>query len=135
MIAQLGHGWKVEKSAERLTSFAGMPLLTELAQRSKLIKDLDGVPGLWERMGRYRTSDYVMSLALTLVAGGEGLEDTRLLRGDAGLQGWLWKDLPAPNSLGDFLRRFGHMELGRLGRVNARQVRRLLSQGSSGRLP
>ena len=134
MIAQLGHGWKVEKSTERLTSFAGLPLLTELAHRSKLVKDLDAVPGLWERLGRYRTSDYVLSLALTLIAGGEGLEDTRLLREDAGLQGWLWKDLPAPNSLGDFLRRFGQMTLSRLGRVNARQVRRLLARGGHGRL-
>lgn len=134
MIAQLGHGWKVEKSAERITSFAGMPLLTELAHRSKLVKDLDGLPGLWERTGRYRTSDYVLSLGLTLIAGGEGLEDTRLLREDAGLQGWLWKDLPAPNRLGDFLRRFGQRTLSRLGRVNAKQVRRLLSRGGHGRV-
>ncbi len=134
MIAQLGHGWKVEKSTERITSFAGLPLLTELAHRSKLVKDLDDLPGLWERVGRYRTSDYVLSLALTLIAGGEGLEDTRLLREDGGLQGWLWKDLPAPNSQGDFLRRFGHMALARLGRVNARQVRRLLARGGHKRL-
>lgn len=134
MIAQLGHGWKVEKSAERITSFAGLPLLTELAHRSKLVKDLDALPGLWERAGRYRTSDYVLSLALTLIAGGEGLEDTRLLREDAGLQGWLWKDLPAPNSQGDFLRRFGRMTLSRLGRVNGRQVRRLLARGGHGQL-
>lgn len=134
MIAQLGHGWKVEKSTERITSFAGLPLLTELAHRSKLVKDLDELPGLWERLGRYRTSDYVLSLALTMIAGGEGLEDTRLLREDGGLQGWLWKDLPAPNSQGDFLRRFGHMALSRLGRVNARQVRRLLARGGHKRL-
>ena len=134
MIAQLGHGWKVEKSTERLTSFAGLPLLTELAHRSKLVKDLDGLPGLWERAGRYRTSDYVLGLALTLIAGGEGLEDTRLLREDAGLSGWLWNDLPAPNSLGDFLRRFEQRTLCRLGRVNARQVRRLLSRGGHGHL-
>lgn len=134
MIAQLGHGWKVEKTTERITSFAGVPLLTELAHRSKLVEDLDELPGLWERLGRYRTSDYVLSLALTLIAGGEGLEDTRLLREDGGLQGWLWKDLPAPNSQGDFLRRFGHMALARLGRVNVRQVRRLLARGDHKRL-
>ncbi|MEK7389602.1 MAG: IS1380 family transposase [Elusimicrobiota bacterium] len=128
MIAQLGHVWKVEKSTERMTSFAGLPLLTELAHRSKLIRELDAVPGIWERQGKYGTSDYVMSLALTLIAGGESLEDTRLLREDGGLQGWLWKDLPAPNSLGDFLRRHGHRTISRLGRVNARQVRRLLAR-------
>jgi len=134
MIAELGHGWKVEKCRERITSFAGIPLLSELAHRGKLISDLDKVSGLWERAGRYRTSDYVMSLALTLIAGGEGLEDTRLLREDSGLQGWLWKDMPAPNSLGDFLRRFGQRALSRMGRVNARQVRRLLAQRRDARL-
>jgi len=134
MIAQLGQGWKVEKSTERLTSFAGLPLLTELAHRTKLVQDLDALPGLWEREGRYRTSDYILSLALTLIAGGEGLEDTRLLREDAGLQGWLWEALPAPNSQGDFLRRFMPMTLARLGRVNARQVRRLLARSGHGRL-
>jgi hypothetical protein len=134
MIAQLGAGWKVEKSTEKMTSFAGLPLLTELAHRSKLIRDLDAVPGIWERQGKYRTSDYVMSLALTLIAGGESLEDTRLLRDDGGLQGWLWENLPAPNSLGDFLRRHGHRTISRLGRVNARQVRRLLSTKRHGYL-
>ena len=117
-MAQLGHGWKVEKSAERITSFAGLPLLTELAHRSQLIKDLDALPGSWERHGRYATSDYVLSLALTLIAGGEGLEDARL----------------APNSLGDFPRRFGHMTISRLKRVNARQVRRALAQRGPGHL-
>jgi len=88
------------------------------APRSKLIEDLDAVPGLWERHGRYATSDYVMRLALTLIAGGEGLEDARL----------------APNSLGDFPRRFGHMTISRLKRVNARQVRRALAQRGPGHL-
>lgn len=134
MIAQLGHGWKVEKSTNRLTAFAGLPLLTELARQSKLIRDLDTVTGLWEREGKYRTSDYVLGLGLTLIAGGEGLDDTRLLRDDAGLDGWLWENLPAPNSQGEFLRRFGHQTICRMGRVNARQVRRFLAGQSHKRL-
>jgi hypothetical protein len=132
MIAQLVHGWKVEKLTERITSFAGLPLLTELAHRSKLIQDLDAISGIWDRQGKYRTSDYVMSLALTLIAGGKSLEDTRLLREDGGLQGWLWENLPAPNSLGDFLRRHGQRTISRMGRVNARQVRRLLARQRCG---
>ena len=115
-----------------MTSFAGLPLLTELAHRSKLIRDLDSISGIWERQGKYRTSDYVMSLALTLISGGESLEDTRLLREDGGLQGWLWENLPAPNSLGDFLRRHGHRTISRMGRVNARQVRRMLARQRRG---
>jgi hypothetical protein len=56
------------------------------------------------------------------------------LREDGGLQGWLWEKLPAPNSQGDFLRRFGHQTLARMGRVNARQVRRLLARQRRGHL-
>ena len=134
MIAQLGHAWKVEKTSNQLTSFAGLPLLTELAHRSKLVADLDRLAGIWERNGKYRTSDYVLSLALTLITGGEGLDDTRLLKEDGGLQGWLWESLPAPNSQGDFLRRFGRQALCRMGRANARQVRRLLARQRHERL-
>lgn len=130
MIAQLGHGWKVEKSKSKITSFAGLPLLTELAHQTKLVKDLNAMPGVWERTGKYRTSDYVLGLGLTLIAGGEGLDDTRLLRQDGGLDGWLWDDLPAPNSMGEFLRRFRQQTICRMGRVNARQVRRQLARGS-----
>jgi hypothetical protein len=98
MIAQLGHGWKVEKSAEKMTSFAGLPLLTELAHRSKLIRDLDVIAGVWARQGKYRTSDYVMSLALTLIAGGESLEDTRLLREDGGCKAGCGRIFPRPTA-------------------------------------
>jgi hypothetical protein len=134
MIAELGAGWKVEKSNQRLTSFAGLPLLTELAHHSNLVKDLNTVTGLWERSGKYRTSDYVLGLGLTLIHGGEGLDDTRLLGEDAGLRGWLWEDIPAPNSMGEFLRRFNQRTLARMGRINARQARRLLSLERYGEL-
>lgn len=129
MIARKSRRWKVEKTARTVTSFAGLPLLSELAQHTGLTGDLDHIPGLWEREGRYRTSDYVLGLATTLIAGGEGLDDTRLLREDPGIKELVLPAVPAPNSLGDFLRRFDHRGIHRLGGVNARQVRRHLSGG------
>lgn len=134
MIARQSHRLKVEKSKRVVTSFAGLPLLTELAHQTGLIRDLDRLPGLWEREGRFRTSDYVMGLATTLIAGGEGLDDTRLLREDPGVRQLMLPSLPAPNTLGEFLRRFDHRSLRRLGAANAKQVRRLLSRGAYKRL-
>ena len=55
----------------------GIPLLLELAHHLGLTEDIDNLPGLWERQGTYTSSDYVMGAALTLIAGGEGLDDTR----------------------------------------------------------
>ena len=51
MILQNGHRWKVEKSKEVvMTSFAGLPLLTELAHHIGLIAMLDELPGLWNAL-------------------------------------------------------------------------------------
>lgn len=122
MIAQNQHRWKVEKSAVCMTSFAGLPLLTELAHQTGLIKNLDAIPGIWERHGQYSSADYVMGLATTLIAGGEGLDDTRILRSDPGLGKLAFPNLPAANSMGDFLRRFNHRGLHHLGGVVGQQA-------------
>lgn len=119
MIARNLHRLKVEKSSHHLTSYAGLPLLSELAHQSGLIESLDSIPGLWEREGRLKTSDYVLGLALTLIAGGEGLDDTRMLRADPGLRQLVFPGLPAANSLGRFLRRFDHRSLYRLAEAVA----------------
>jgi hypothetical protein len=124
MIAQNRHRLKVEKSSHRLTSFAGLPLLTELAHQTGLIKDLDSTPEIWERHRQYSTSDYVMGLAMTLVAGGESLDDTRILRADPGLEQMAFAHMPAANSAGDFLRRFSHRSLHHLGKIVSRQALR-----------
>jgi hypothetical protein len=122
MIAQNLHSLKVEKSNLTLTSFAGLPLLTELAQHCGVVRLLDALPGLWRRSGIYKTSDYVMALALSLIGGGETLDDIRLLRSDEGLAQLSLPDIPAANSVGDFLRRFGHKTIYRLSEIVTRQA-------------
>jgi len=124
MIAQNLHRLKVEKTSHHLTSFAGLPLLAELAHQTGLIKRLDAIPGLWQRDGRYGTADYVLGLAMTLIAGGEGLDDTRLLRSDPGLSQLTFPAMPAANTFGEFLRRFGHRSLYRLAEAVAEQALR-----------
>ncbi|MFH2202068.1 MAG: IS1380 family transposase [Elusimicrobiota bacterium] len=117
MIAQIGSGLKVEKSSHHLTSFAGLPLLTELAHRTGIVERLESLPGLWKRKREMSSADYILGLALTLIAGGEGLDDIRMLRADAGLRQLSLPGLPAANSLGRFLKRFTHRSLHRLGEI------------------
>ncbi|MFA7008602.1 MAG: IS1380 family transposase [Elusimicrobiales bacterium] len=117
MIARNLHRLKVEKTSASVTSFAGIPLLTELAHSTGTIKRLDAIGGLWRRKSEYRTSDYIIGLAMTLAAGGETLDDTRLLRGDAALCSLALPDLPCANTIGEFLRRFDNRSLYRFSEV------------------
>lgn len=122
MIAQNLHSLKVEKSNLSLTSFAGLPLLAELAHNCGVMRRLDAIPDLWRRAGTYKTSDYVMPLALSLIGGGETLDDLRVLRSDTGLARLSLPDIPAANSAGDFLRRFGHKTVFQLSEIVTRQA-------------
>lgn len=132
MILQNGHRLKVEKSKEViLTSFAGLPLLTELAHHTGLVAALDRLPGLWKRRGTYTSSDYIMGLALTLATGGEGLDDTRVLAGDKGLAQMALPGVPAANSFGEFLRRFTQRSVQRFGDIVSRQASRSLKPGET----
>ncbi len=108
MIRQKPAGFKVKKSDSALTSFAGLPIISDLAHSCGLIKQLNAINGLWKRRGDYSTADHVMSLALTIIAGGERLDDTRLLKNDAAVSELHIASVPASNTAGVFLKRFSH---------------------------
>src|SRR3989339_2042276 len=122
MIARNLHRLKVEKTSANLTPFAGLPLLTELAHSTGTIKRLASISGLWKRRSEYSSSDYILSLAVTLAAGGDTLDDTRLLRGDTALRSLALPALPCANTLGDFLRRFDNRSLYRLSETVTKQA-------------
>jgi hypothetical protein len=129
MILQNLNALQVEKTPLHLTSFAGLPLLLGLAHHLNLPSELDAIPGLKMRQRGYSVSDHLLSLGMTLTAGGEALDDVVLLRQDAGLKE-LFEDslFPASNTLGEFLRSFDQSSLYRLGQVSSKLVRRLISQ-------
>ena len=132
MILQNGHRWKVEKSKQVVTtSFAGLPLFAELAHQAGVVEQLNAIPYLWRRAGTYTTADYLLGLALTLTAGGDGLDDTRILAGDEGLGQLVFPGMPKPNSLGEFLRRFGQRSILRLGEVATGLAVRSLKPGQT----
>ncbi|MDD5657696.1 MAG: transposase, partial [Elusimicrobia bacterium] len=114
-----------------LTSFAGLPLLTELAHQTGLIKAIDRLPGLWQRRGTYSSSDYIIGLALTLATGGEGLDDTRVLAGDKGLSQLALPGIPAANSFGEFLRRFTKRSVHLFSDIVSRQAASSLKSGQT----
>ncbi len=108
------HRLKIQRSSFPLTSFAGLPFLLEPARPLGVWDDINALPGLQERHRRHDPSDCVMSLALTLAGGGDTLDEVELLRQDPGLKKILIDPLAAPNSLGQFLRRFDRSALYRL---------------------
>lgn len=107
----------MEKSDSSLTSFAGLPIISDLAHSCGLIKHLDTIQGLWKRRRDYSTADHVMSLALTLIAGGERLDDTRLLKNDAIVSDLNITAIPSSNTAGIFLKRFSHRTIAALARA------------------
>jgi len=107
----------VEKSDSALTSFAGLPIIADLAHSCGLIKQLNAINGLWKRRRDYSTADHIMSLALTLIAGGERLDDTRLLKNDAAVSELGVASVPSANTTGVFLKRFSHRTIAALARA------------------
>lgn len=110
---------KIAKTSLPLTSFAGLPLLVELAHHLGVWEAVNQIPGLQERERVHRPADYLISLVLTLAAGGDALDDADLLRGDPGLNQILGGPLAAPNSLGPFLRKFDRSALYRLSLLSS----------------
>lgn len=117
MIRQNPGSFKVEKSGFSLTAFAGLPIITDLAHSCGLIKRLNAISGLWKRKREYSTADHIMSLALTLIAGGERLDDTRLLKNDAIVSALNLVSIPSANTTGAFLKRFSHRTTAALARA------------------
>lgn len=107
----------MEKSESLLTSFAGLPIIADLAHSCGLIKRLNAIRGLWKRKRDYSTADHIMSLALTLIAGGERLDDTRLLKKDAIVSALNIVSIPSANTSGAFLKRFSHRTIAALARA------------------
>src|SRR3989338_11366808 len=95
--------YKMGTTEEAVTSYAGLPLFLQMGMSLGLEKKLNQL-ALKERERGYTPAQTVFSLMGLLQVGGVALDDIELLRGDAGLR-MLVKDIPAANTLGEFLRR------------------------------
>jgi len=110
------------------TAFAGLPLFARLAESLGLIPALDERLHFLKRRQRgYSVWQFVLSLMLLLIAGGESLTDIQLLQSDCSLKRLLgWPRLPVATTLGQFLRRFTRRALGALATANARLATKTL---------
>ena len=107
---------QVAASTQQLTSYAGLVLVRELADRLGVGELLDRV-AVKKRSRGYSPAQAILGLCETLIAGGECLDDVALLRGDSAQELLRGHGLPGPTTLGRFLRRFSLGHIGQLNRV------------------
>jgi len=107
--------FKITTTKQAITSFAGLPLLLGMAKNLGLEEQINVLP-LKERARGYKPAESALALMGLIHAGGEALDDVSLLKGDEGL-GELWGNIPASNTLGEWLRRFGCKTVHQLGRI------------------
>src|SRR3954449_2547865 len=122
-------GVRVEFDDERVVSDAGIALVATLAGRL-------GVEALAQRVGRLRrdrpgaanAGRKVMALLFSMVLGADSIEDTGVLRAGRTrrlLGGWL----PAPSTVGTFLRAFIYGHVRQLDKLLAESLQRAWKAG------
>ncbi|MGQ0668966.1 MAG: IS1380 family transposase [Actinomycetota bacterium] len=91
----------------RATGAGGVAAFLAMARSVGLVDALDERVRVFKRRLVYHESDHVLSLALSALAGGTCLDDTRLLRKDEAFLDSVGADrIPDATTLGDFMRRF-----------------------------
>jgi len=128
MIRQTVLSFKIETTNDTLTAHAGLALVGELAVGLRILEAVDRyLPNPGSNAG-YKASEYVFPLVLMLNGGGRSLEDSRIIRQDAGLREVLpLARIPSSDAIGDWLRRIGVGKgLEGLQRVNQRLLKRAM---------
>jgi hypothetical protein len=111
------HHVQYTSAGEKITSFAGLKPLTDLAQRLGIIKDLEALTVKKRRRG-IPIVDFVMSLVSNFIVGGEHLTDLDELRQEGGTRSLLYDlQVPAPTTAGETLRKFTRGHIRQLERV------------------
>lgn len=95
--------------AESVTAWAGLPLVVEVFRSLGLDEEVAARLSVSKRQRGFTEADKLEALLLLVCAGGERLEDIRILSEDKGLLRLLGQALPSPDALLDFLHAF-HLE-------------------------
>lgn len=107
--------YKVSTTKQAVTSFAGLPLLVGMAKSLGLEGKFNAL-ALKKRERGYAPAESAFTLMGLIESGGVALDDVSLLRGDEGMNSLLG-DMPAANTLGEWLRRFSRKTVRRLGEI------------------
>lgn len=124
MIRQTASSFKLGNTTENLTAQGGLALFAEYNHSIGLKSLVDRLlPKAGSNRG-YAASTFVDALVLMLQAGGQSLEDLRELRRESPLLALTTlKQIPDPDTVGDWLRRMGDPEKSRQGLAGLGQVR------------
>ena len=98
-------------SSDKVTSFAGLKLVTDLAGKLGILQGLERLTVKRRRRG-IPIVDQVMSLVHNFLVGGEHLTDLEVMRQETATRGLLYGlQVPAPTTAGETLRKFhlGHI--------------------------
>jgi hypothetical protein len=101
-----------KSSQEKITSFAGLKFVADLANKLGILKGLERCTVKKRRRG-IPVSDFVMSLVYNGLVGGSHLSDLDELRCEAATREHLYElDVPAPTTAGEYLAKFttGHIK-------------------------
>ncbi|MFH1619181.1 MAG: hypothetical protein ABIG11_04685, partial [bacterium] len=115
MIIKNLNKFKVSTTTQAITSFAGLPLMLSMARSLGLEERINALP-LKERARGYKPAESAFALMGLIQSGGEALDDVSLLNGDEGLSE-LWGNIPAANTLGEWLRRFNGKTVYLIGKI------------------
>jgi hypothetical protein len=97
---------------DKITSFAGLKLVTDLAGKLGILSGLGGCTVKKRRRG-IPVTDFVMSMVNNFLIGGSCLTDLDVLREEEATRSHLYDlEVPAPTTAGEFLRKFatGHIK-------------------------
>ena len=124
MILKNIEKYKVSMTKQAITSFAGLPLFFGMARNLGLEEELNALP-LKQRQRGYKPAETTLTLMGLLQSGGVALDDVSLLRGDEGMCSLLG-DIPAANTLGEYLRRYGATAVLQLGRAQLKTAAKVI---------
>lgn len=111
---------------DTLVSFGGGILLDEFIHRLGLPELIDQRVRVKERERGYRESEAILGLAVSMITGGECLDDLFVLREETGFSSlWSHGAIPHPTTMGDFLRRFNLGHIRQLESVLSECLRRV----------
>ena len=113
----------------RLVANAGLLLPVTLAQHLGLRELVDSHVDLGDAPGRANTSDKMMTLVASALAGGDCIDDADVLR-TGGTTGAIGCAVKAPSTLGTFLRSFRWGHVRQLDRVSREMLSRAWAAGA-----
>jgi DDE family transposase len=92
----------------KLTSHAGAVLFKDFITRLGVAETYDAEISVKQRERGYSESQFILAACSSLILGGECVDDLKVLRGDPGTKALLeFDEVPSPQAMGEFLKRFG----------------------------